>query len=205
MNIKQELKKFKEFKNDFKFLKPKFSCKHENVYYDNILIFDATTGETVAENDKFLNIGFKLKNSNSKLLSNLFPYEFTFRGKKVSSIESVLQAIKFENIKQQNLVLKYSGTEANHIKYANLIDWKCDGKLYWQGKMIDRFSKEYDDFIDELFVSAIQNELYRNALIKNEKVLIHSIGAEKKEDTVLTCEEFEFIINCLSAFVKSNI
>lgn len=204
MGLNQELKEFKAFKKTFEFKKTNYVCKNDNIYCNDILIYNAKTDETCSETEEFLNVGFKLKNSSSKLLSNLFPYVFTFRGKKVSSIEAVLQGLKFQDIEEQNLVLQYSGTEANHVKNTCLNDWKETGKLFWQGKEIDRFSAKYQDFLDELFVSAIQNKLYRNALKLNAKVLIHSIGVGSEKETVLTRDEFEFMLNCLSAFVKKN-
>lgn len=54
----------------------------------------------------------------------------------------------------QNLVFTYSGLDANRIKACNNYDWKETGTLYFQGKEINRYSKEYDDLVDELYISA---------------------------------------------------
>ena len=83
-----------------------------------------------------------------------------FRGKKVKSIEGVFQGIKFKDKKAQNLMLNYFGIASNNIKVATDYNWQDTGILYWQGKEMNRFSKEYDDFLDELYVSAISNPLY---------------------------------------------
>lgn len=95
----------------------------------------------IAFGEDFVNVGYKLKGTLSKTLSNLFPYEFIFKGKKVKSIESIFQGLKFQNKKIQNLVLKYSGLDSNNIKIASDYDWKSTGILYWQGKPINRHSE----------------------------------------------------------------
>lgn len=43
-------------------------------------------------------------------------------------------------------------------------------------KPIKRESKEYELLIDELYISAVQNPLYRNILLNCNKTIIHSIG-----------------------------
>ena len=74
--------------------------------------------------------------------------------------------------------------------------------MYWQGKPIVRDSIEYDKIIDELYISAIQNSLYRNALLNCDKPIIHSIGETDKKLTTFTRYEFEFELNCLKDFVQ---
>ncbi len=74
--------------------------------------------------------------------------------------------------------------------------------MYWQGKEIKRDSDEYDNLVDELYISAIQNPLYRNVLKNINKPIIHSIGEVDKKKTVFTRYEFEFMLNCLVEFLK---
>ena len=101
----------------------------------------------------------------------------------------------------QKLVFKYSGADANNIKIASDIDWKAGGIVYWRGKPIKRDSKEYDEMIEELYICAIQNPLYRNVLKKIDKPIIHSLGVEDKTETVFTRYEFEYMLNSLVAFL----
>ena len=98
----------------------------------------------------------------------------------------------------------YYGTPAVHIKVANDYNWKETGILYWQGKAIKRESKEYDLLIAELYISAIQNPIYRAALGNCDKDIIHSIGENKKSETTFTRYEFEFLLNCLKDFIQSK-
>ena len=88
------------------------------------------------------------------------------------------------------------------LQEATTYNWKETGIVYWRGKKVNRDSKEYDDIIDELYISAIQNEFYRNA-IKNCKLpIVHMIGEDSKNETVFTRYEFEYMLNCLKTFLN---
>ena len=102
------------------------------------------------------------------------------------------------------MILEYSGVNAVYIKIASDYDWKEEGNIYWQGQAINRFSEEYDNLIDELYISAIQNPLYRNLLKKCDKYILHEIGALNKDDSVFTRYEFEKQLNCLKDFLKER-
>ena len=56
--------------------------------------------------------------------------------------------------------------------------------------------------VDELYVSAAQNPLYRQALKNVTNPIIHSVGKTLKSETVFTRYEFERELNSLSAFFK---
>lgn len=199
----KELKEFKKFKETYSFKPLKIEQKGDELYVGKDLLMDNEANITV-ETDAFINVGYKFKGEQTKLLSNLYPYEFMFKGKEVKSIEGVLQGIKFKGIKEQNLVLTYSGTDAKNIKFAVKENWQDEGIVYWQGKPFKRDSVEFDNFIDELYISAIQNPLYRNVIKKTNKYVLHSIGGEDKTKTILTRFEFEKILNALSCFLKSK-
>lgn len=72
-----------------------------------------------------------LNNNTSKLLSNLFHYDFDF-----GSIEGFFQGIKFKDPDIQKLVFKYSGREALALKDATDYDWTTTGNIYFLGKEI---------------------------------------------------------------------
>lgn len=202
--MKKELENFKKFKTEYKFNQKEVYEINNIKYCDEMPLIDEE-GNEIVECEKWVNVGYKFKNSYSKLLSNLFPYEFEFRGKKLSSIEGFFQGIKFKDIDMQNLVLKYSGINAYHVKMASQYNWKETGLVYWQGKAINRFSKEYEDIVDELYISAIQNPLYRNAIKQcGNKYILHEIGNTQKEETVFTRYEFEKQLNCLKDFLNTR-
>ena len=100
------------------------------------------------------------------------------------------------------MVFIYSGTDAYHIQKASSYNWKETGYIYWQGQAIKRDSEEYDLLVDEVYISALQNPLYRQAVKNTTKPIIHSIGKLLKSETVFTRYEFERQINSLPAFLK---
>ena len=198
-NVKKELEEFLEFKKHYNFSQKKLEERDGSIYCDGYLV--SNENEKIGESDTWINALYKI-NGLSSNLSNLYPYEFTFRGKKLSSIESFFQGIKFKDRDIQNYVFAYSGKDAVNIRNVNDYDWTVSKTLYFDGKELDRMSSCYDDIIDELYISAIQNPLYRMALLKCDRDIIHSIGKESKEETTFTRYEFEKEINCLKDFVK---
>lgn len=174
----------------------------DNIYFRGELVQDENA--KYSEGSTFLNIAYSFKNSAGRVLSNLYPLSFKFRGKKVNSIEGVLQGIKYKDKKTQNMVLKYSGIDAYHTRAANEQDfWGNTQKLYWQGKEIDRNSNDYQLFLDELYISASKNPLYQKFLLSTgDKYLLHHIGKEDPKETVLTRDELEIRLNTLREFLR---
>ena len=201
MSYKKDLEEFIEFKNNYKFKQLKITERKDgSLYCKSILLRDSNS--FIGESDKWVNVGYSLRGMYPKLLSNLFPYEFKFKGQKLSSIECFFQGIKFPNKRLQKKLFTYSGKEALVLQKASDYNWKETGIVYWQGKPYKRNSKEYDDLVTELYISAIQNEFYRNAIKNCPVPIIHAIGEESKKDTVFTRYEFEFMLNCLHDFLN---
>ena len=204
--IKRELKRFREFKKtyDFQFMEID-ERKNGSLFVDDICIRETNDGEWIGETDTFINVGYKIHGAMPKVLSNLFQYEFYFKGFKLQSIESVFQGFKIKDKKTQKYLFKYHSLNSNNVKMAYDYNWRVNKKVYFQGKAIDRNSKNYENFIDELYISAIQNPLYRNVL-KNvgEKYILHAMGETSKDETVFTRYEFERQLNTLKAYVQEN-
>lgn len=199
MRYKKELKEFRKFKKDYQFKEMPIVKKGEKIYCDGIIVKDENG--YIGESEKWINVSYSLKGTYSRLLSNLFPYTFKFKGYRLHSIESFFQAIKFPDIKMQKQIFKYSGREALALKETTNYDWQKDGFIYFKGKKIKRDSLEYDLLIDELYISAIQNRFYRKAIKNCPLPIIHVIGKESKKETVFTRYEFEFMLNCLHDFL----
>lgn len=198
--MKKELKAFREFKKTYKFEQKEIIQKDDILYCDGEILKQGDVTTNVS--DKWVNAGYNLRGTHSKALSNLFPYEFSFRGKKLKCIECFFQGIKFKDKKIQNIIFGYEGVPANCVKLATDYDWKETGIIYWQGKPINRESPEYTDLVDELYISAIQNPIFRGVLKSCDRPVIHSIGVESKKETVFTRYEFEYQLNCLIDFLK---
>lgn len=201
---KKEILMYTNFRKNYSLDYKPLKKEGDTIYYDGELVEDEN--KKYGEGEKFINIGYNFKNSLSRTLSNLYPMTFKFRGKKVASIEGVMQGIKYKDKRTQNLVLKYSGLDAYHTRGANALDfWGEQGVLYWQGKAIKRDSEEYQIFVDELFLSASKNPIYKRCLLATgDKYILHHIGKENIKDTVLTRYEFELRLNSLRAFLSSR-
>lgn len=206
LKIKRELKKFQEFKKTFVFeFKDLEERTDGSIYYEGVCLREGKDGDWLGETETFVNVGYKIHGAMPKVLSNLFPYNFYFKGFKLSSIESVFQGFKIKNKRSQRYLFDYHGLDSNNIKMSYDYNWRENKIVYFQGKVIDRNSKQYGDFIDELYISAIQNPLYRNVL-KNvgNKYILHAMGEKSKDVTVFTRYEFEYQLNALKAFVQLN-
>jgi len=195
---------YTKFRQSYNFDMPALEEKDGCIYFKGELVEDEE--KKYPEGETFVNLGYNFKSSKSKVLSNLYPMEFKFRGKKVKSIEGVLQGIKYKDKKTQNLVLNYAGIDAYHTRACNEIDfWGKKVVLYWQGKPMERNSKQYQDFLDELYISASQNPLYVRALISTgDKYILHHIGRDDPNETVLTRFEYENRINALREYLKQK-
>lgn len=204
--IKKELKKFQEFKKNFKFEQIELTTtKDGSLFCGDQCLKDGKTGEYFSEPEGIINVAYQFHGVLPKALSNLFRYKFYFKGFWFESAEAVFQCLKIKDKKVQRMVFDYSGMPSNKVKAFADYDWREQGVVYFQGKPIVRNSKEYDDFIDEMYVCLMQNPLYRNALKSTgDKVLIHSIGLDEKDKTLYTRYEFEKQINVLRAYIKEN-
>jgi len=201
MGYKKELREFFEFRKNYKFKQLEIIKDDKgDLYCEGILLKD--NNGYIGESDKWINIGYSLYGIFPKVLSNLFHYEFKFKGCKLNSIESFFQGIKFPNKKIQRKVFKYSGKDAVVIQKGTDYNWKETGIIYWQGKPIVRNSEEYDKLLVELYVSAIQNIFYRNAIRNCKLPIIHAMGEDDPNKTVFTRYEFESMLNCLRDFLN---
>ncbi len=206
LKIKRELREFQRFKEHYDFKPLKLTQKSDgSVFVGEICIREGEDGEWVGETESFVNVGYKIHGAMPKVLSNLFPYNFYFRGHKLASIEPIFQAFKFKDKKMQKALFPYYGLNSNNIKACSDYDWKRTGIVYFLGKKMNRYEKEYTDFIDEVYINAIQNPLYRNVL-KNvgDRYILHAMGEPKQENTSWTREEFERELNCLKDFIISK-
>jgi len=122
-------------------------------------------------------------------LSNFAPNKFEIDGVECASMEGFLQSLKFKNPDMQKEVCKLVGIKAK-MKGKNK-NWYRDGKLYWQGKEIDRFSQEYQELLDRAYNALAKNRKFQKALLASGNAqLTHSIGKGRMKETILTKSEF---------------
>jgi predicted NAD-dependent protein-ADP-ribosyltransferase YbiA (DUF1768 family) len=123
-------------------------------------------------------------------LSNFSPHPFVLDGVEIASMEGFLQSLKFSDPEMQRYVCTLVGRRAKFKGKKK--KWKRTGKLFWQGKEIDRFSDEYQLLLDRAFEAMFyRNEAARRALLATgHAVLEHSVGKKDPSETILTRSEF---------------
>ncbi len=134
------------------------------------------------------------------VLSNFTRSYFKVDGVMVSSMEGFLQSLKTPNVEEQKEVCGLIGFTAKKI--GSQIGQKrgFDGRtLYWQGKAIERCSKEYQELLKKAFLAKYESDYeFRDALACTKgRKLVHSIGKQDPKETILTGEEFVSILTAL--------
>lgn len=125
-------------------------------------------------------------------LSNFTPRRFVLDDIECSSMEGLLQSLKFENSDVQREICSLTGRAAKYRGAKRNKAWKRVQKLWWRGKEMSRDGEEYQLFLDKAYEAMYkQCAKFRKALeATNKAVLRHSIGKRKECDTVLTISEF---------------
>lgn len=122
-------------------------------------------------------------------LTNFAPHHFVFDGVECAGMEGLLQSFKFSNPDMQVEVCKLVGKAAKFKGKKKR--WYQYQILYWKGVEYRRDSKEYQDLLDRAYDALYTNPGFRKALIATcGATLTHSIGRKKKNETVLTQQEF---------------
>ena len=123
-------------------------------------------------------------------LSNFAGHRFTLDGVEIYSLEGFLQSLKFKELHIQVEVCKLIGKAAKFRGKPK--KWYRDQTLYWQGVPYKRNSKEYQELLDRAYECCFeQSESFRNALkATGDANITHSMGKNKKSETVLTEREF---------------
>lgn len=122
-------------------------------------------------------------------LSNFSPHPFIIDGVQCNSMEGFLQGLKFESKEMQEYVCSLVGYAAK--KKGRNKNWQEKQTLYWRGKPIKRDSDEYQDLLNRAYNAMFDNTKFKAALEASKgATLTHSIGKNKKSETVLTTQEF---------------
>ncbi len=122
-------------------------------------------------------------------LSNFSEFHFYVDGIFCASMEGFLQSLKFSDPDKQVDICKLVGLKAKFKGKKK--KWYLKQKLYWQGKIIERDSIEYQDLLDKAFSELYKNPSYKSLLKKTKGCfLTHSIGKTDIKQTVLTIDEF---------------
>lgn len=124
-------------------------------------------------------------------LSNFAPHPFEFDGVYCASMEGLLQSFKFDKHHIQLEVCKMTGLAAKRRGQKRNKAWKQKQTLWWMNTEYPRYSEEYQNLLDRAFSALSENDGFAKALLAtNTAHLTHSIGRSKKNETVLTEQEF---------------
>lgn len=122
-------------------------------------------------------------------LSNFSPHPFEIDGVQCNSMEGFLQSLKFESIDMQKYVCTLVGIAAKRKGHKK--KWFQKQELYWLGNIYKRDSDEYQNLLNRAYNELYKNDRFRKALEATKgATLTHSIGKNKKNETVLTTSEF---------------
>lgn len=137
-----------------------------------------------------MDIGSKNKGAAGRL-SNFAPRKFYFEDVLCNSMEGLLQSFKFDKPHIQKEVCLLTGMAAKKRGRKRNKAWKSKQTLWWKGKEYKRNSREYQKLLDEAYIALSVNQKFLRDLVStNKAVLKHSIGCNKKSNTVLTEQEF---------------
>ena len=127
----------------------------------------------------------------AKALSNFIARNFIFDEVACSSIEGLLQSLKYDKVNAQIEMCKMSGIAASQKGKERNNHWKAKGGLWWQNEFYARKSQDYQRLLDRIFLEvAKQCEDFRTALLDTgDLILTHRIGKVNELDTVLTQNE----------------
>ena len=140
----------------------------------------------------------------SNALSNFAPHPFVIDDVECSSMEGFLQAIKFKNWEMAKHICGLVGITANRA--GSKKNWQRTQTLWWKGVPYKRSSKEYQTLLDRVYNELAKNTKFRAALLASgDSVLTHSIGRQKKNETVLTRQEFCSRLTRLREQVKEGL
>lgn len=136
----------------------------------------------------------------ANMLSNFAAHHFEIDGIECFSMEGFLQSLKTENIYYQRRMCQFVGPEARNrgLRAEKVRGWKESGILIWQGSEINRFSDEYQQLLVKAYDALFENKEFREALrASGKRKLIHSIGKNDPQQTILTVKEFCGLLNQL--------
>ncbi len=127
------------------------------------------------------------------VLCNFSPSSFVLDEVSINSMEGFLQSLKIADPKEQRSVCQLPGFLAKKVGNYMRRSSQYDGvHLYWNGRAIDRNSKEYQELLNKAYKAKFSYDKdFREILGESKgRRLTHKIGKTAPEETVLTEEEF---------------
>lgn len=124
-------------------------------------------------------------------LSNFYPHAFEFDAIDCASMEGLLNAFKFEDVKDQERCCAMEGIIAKRFGRGRNRIWQAQQTLWWDGDAYDRHGKPYQRLLDRAFATLAHVPAFAEALLATGTApLTHRMGCPDPRLTVLTEEEF---------------
>lgn len=131
--------------------------------------------------------------------------EFLFDRVECSSIESVLEAFKFEDINDQIEIAGMPAWDAyQQGQREDAMQWQTTRMLYWNGRQYNRDGEEYQELLKRLFFSIFEQDAQFRldvAFLKNASVM-SKVGGINPQTQVMTKKEY--IANLLAFSGSTN-
>jgi hypothetical protein len=112
-------------------------------------------------------------------------HPFVLDGVTIESMEALLKSLQFADPEKQKEICRSGWTSWTWGVYGQT------GKLHWNGRQIDRFSRDYQQLLDRAFEALYTtNESARKALLASgDAVLEHGTADKNPKKTLLTRSE----------------
>lgn len=119
-------------------------------------------------------------------------------------MEGFLQAIKIDDLEQQKMICSLSRKEA---KLQSTDTWQKEQNLYWDGKIYNRHSIEFQSLIRSAYHEMLeQAPKFKEALLATgTKRLFHTIGNPDPPKTILTEKELCDILTKLRTELQKEL
>ena len=146
------------------------------------------------------------KSGLSKDLSTITARPFIFDDVECASIESFLQALKFDKVHLQQEVCKLSGIRAKERGKDRNNQWKIKRGVWWNDTFYARADENYQRLLNRMFIAvASQNEAFRQDLLSSgDLILTNNSGRNSISDTVLTQSELCSRLMKLRTLIRKN-
>lgn len=128
-------------------------------------------------------------------LSNFTAQSFYIDGIPCNSMEGFLQSLKVSDPMLQANLCQLVGKHARQVG-QQYNGWKKDQFLYWQNRVYPRISPQYDSLLNDVYEQVSKQCPDWTAALKASYPLqlTHTIGKTNPHDTVLTANQFCYIL-----------
>lgn len=128
-------------------------------------------------------------------LSTMANHTFTIDDVKCTSLESFIQALKFEKATQ---CISVAGDKAKTAKERGKkqFNWCSNGCAHWKGQPMDRDSALFWHFLEHVFIEVVkQSPNFAKALVDSGDLEFTCIGKSLSSESPITEKEFIRLMN----------